>query len=490
MSFPKGFLWGGATAANQLEGAWNEDGKGVSISDISTGGSAKQSKRFTPVFEEGTYYPSHVAIDHYHRYKEDIKLFAEMGFKVYRFSINWTRIYPTGFEDEPNEKGLAFYDDLIDECNKYNIEPLITLCHYEIPFEIVKKYKGFASRETIDLFMKYVTTVFERYKGKVKYWLTFNEINNGTNPVGGPLALGVLGDTENASEFIHPVNDDPEVRFQALHHTFVASALAVIIGHQIDPNFKIGCMQIMATSYALTPDPKDQILNQQYNHIMNWFCSDVQCRGAYPRYMNRYFKEHNINIKMLPGDTEILRDGHVDFYTCSYYMSFCQTTHDNREEVAGNMMGGTANPYLKASDWGWQIDPIGLRYALNEIYDRYQMPIMVVENGLGAYDEKGEDGMVHDTYRIDYLRQHIEQMKEAVEDGVDLIGYTSWGCIDLVSASTGEYAKRYGYIYVNKFDDGSGNFSRERKESFYWYKKVIETNGEDLTDVDTTNLRP
>ncbi len=480
MSFPKGFLWGGATAANQLEGAWNEDGKGVSISDISTGGTATKSKRITPHLEEGTYYPSHVAVDHYHYYKEDIKLFAEMGFKVYRFSIAWTRIYPTGFEDEPNEKGLAFYDSLIDECRKYNIEPLITLSHYEIPWEIVKRNDGFYSRETIGLFTKYCKTVLERYKGKVKYWLTFNEINAATQPFGGFLGTGILNEKEKPTEFLDPV-DIPEKRFQALHHEFVASALVVKMAHEIDPNYMVGCMQAYSTSYALTPDPADEILNQQYTRIMDWFCSDVQCRGYYPTYMNRYFKEHNITIKMEPEDEKILREGTVDYYTFSYYMSICQTTHsDEVKSIGGNLIGGTANPYLKASDWGWQIDPIGLRYTLNEIYDRYQLPLMVVENGLGAYDQKSEDGKIHDDYRIDYLRQHIQQMGEAIEDGVDLRGYTTWGCIDLVSASTGEYAKRYGFIYVNRFDDGTGDFSREKKDSFYWYKKVIASNGEDL----------
>ncbi|MGX8680835.1 MAG: glycoside hydrolase family 1 protein, partial [bacterium] len=364
----------------------------------------------------------------------------------------------------------------------YGIEPLITISHYETPFEMVKKFNGFAGREAIDCYVKYCKAIFERYKGKVKYWLTFNEINNGTNPVGGYLALGVLNELEKPTEFEHP-KDDPQARFQALHHCFVASALAVKMAHEIDPNYQVGCMQIMATSYALTPDPADQILNQQHNHRMNWFCSDVQCRGAYPRYMKRYFKENNIDTSFIKeGDAEILAAGPVDFYTCSYYMSFCQTVHtEGTGEVAGNMMGGVANPYLKATDWGWQIDPIGLRFSLNEIYDRYQKPIMVVENGMGAYDKVEDDGMVHDDYRIDYLRQHIAQMGEAVEDGVDLIGYTTWGCIDLVSASTGEYAKRYGFIYVNKHDDGSGDFARSRKKSFYWYKKVIETNGEDLS---------
>ena len=483
MGFPKGFLWGGATAANQLEGAWNEDGKGVSISDISTGGSATQSKRITPVFEEGTYYPSRVAIDHYHRYKEDVALFAEMGFKVYRFSINWTRIYPTGMEDEPNEKGLQFYDNLIDELNKYNIEPLITICHYEVPFELVKKYNGFYSRETIDYFIRYCKTIFERYKGKVKYWLTFNEINNGTNPVGGFLALGVLNELEKPTEFVNP-KDDINIRYQALHHTFIASAKAVQLAHEIDPNYKVGCMQIFCTSYPLTPNPVDVTKNLKFYQRMNWYCSDVQCRGYYPSYAKRYWKENGIEIKMEEGDADILKAGPVDFYTCSYYMSFCQTVKEDAEGTAGNMMEGTVNPYLTSTDWGWQIDPEGLRIGLNEIYDRYQIPIMVVENGMGAYDKKDEDGKVRDTYRIDYLRRHIAAMREAVDDGVDLIGYTPWGCIDLVSASTGEYAKRYGMIYVNKFDDGTGDFSRERKESFFRYQKVIKTNGEDLSDVD------
>ncbi len=478
MSFPEGFLWGGATAANQLEGAWDEDGKGVSISDISTGGSAGKSKRITPVLEDGTYYPSHVAIDHYHRYKEDIRLFAEMGFKVYRFSVNWTRIFPTGLEKEPNEKGLRFYEGVVDECLKYGIEPLITICHYEIPFELVKRYNGFAGRETIDCFIRYCRALFERFKGKVKYWLTFNELNNGTNPVGGFLALGVLNELEKPTVFQEP-KDVPEIRFQALHHAFVASAMAVRLAHEIDPDYRVGCMQIFCTSYPLTPKPEDTMANIEFYHRMNWFCADVQCRGYYPSYMKRYFRENKINVKMEPEDERVLQEGPVDFYTCSYYMSFCQTAGE-AESALGNMIQGAKNPYLKASDWGWQIDPVGLRVALNQIYDRYQLPIMVVENGLGAYDKKEADGSINDDYRIDYLRQHIKQMEEAVDDGVDLIGYTTWGCIDLVSASTGEYAKRYGFIYVNRFDDGTGDFSREKKKSFDWYKRVIASNGKEL----------
>lgn len=479
MPFKKDFLWGGATAANQLEGGWDVDGKGISCSDICTGGNSTTSKRMTPVLEEGTFYPSHEAIDHYHHYKEDIALFAEMGFKVYRFSIAWTRIFPTGEESEPNEAGLTFYENIIDECLKYHIEPLITISHYEVPFALTKKYNGWASREMIELFMNYCRAIFTRYKGKVKYWLTFNEINSATMPMGGFLSQGILNEKEKTTTFMDQV-DVPQYRYQGLHHQFVASAKAVQLAHEIDANYQVGCMQIYATTYPLTCNPSDILEAQKNNHKMNYFCGDVQVRGYYPSYMARFFKENNITIDMKDGDVEILKNGTVDFYTFSYYMSVCATADKTKLGTGGNIMGGANNPYLKASDWGWQIDPQGLRYTLNEIYDRYQIPLMVVENGLGAYDKIEEDGSIKDGYRIDYLRQHIEQMEEAVEDGVDLIGFTPWGCIDLVSASTGEMAKRYGFIYVEKYDDGSGDFSRRKKESFDWYKKVIATNGEDL----------
>ncbi|MEG0276205.1 MAG: glycoside hydrolase family 1 protein, partial [Coprobacillus sp.] len=360
MSFPKGFLWGGATAANQLEGGWQEGGKGVSCPDICTGGSHTQSKRITPVLEEGIFYPSHDAIDHYHRFREDVKLFAEMGFKVYRFSIAWTRIFPTGEESEPNEAGLKFYEDLIDECLKYNIEPLITISHYEVPFALTKKYNAWSSREMIDIYLKYCEAIFTRYKGKVKYWLTFNEINSATMPMGAFLSQGILNETEKTTDFMSQV-DVPQLRFQGLHHQFLASAKAVQLAHKIDPNYQVGCMIVYATSYALTCNPDDIILNQQTNHIMNNFCSDVQCRGYYPSYMNRYFKEHNIEIKKEAGDDEILKAGPVDFYTFSYYMSVCQSADPDKTKGQGNIMGGVNNPYLKASDWGWQIDPKGLR---------------------------------------------------------------------------------------------------------------------------------
>ena len=475
--FRNDFLWGGATAANQMEGAWNVDGKGPSILDMCTNGSHKVPKRITSVLEENTRYPSHEAIDFYHHYEEDIALFAEMGFRCFRFSINWTRIYPTGEESKPNEKGLEFYDKVIDCCAKYHIEPLITLSHYEMPYALVEKYNGWSDRICIECFERYCHTVFKRYKDKVKYWLTFNEINAGTMQFGDVQSTGLA---KGYSGVIEELENSYQDRYQALHHQFVASARVVKYAHEHYPDFKMGNMICFVTSYAYTCNPKDILLAQEQMRKMNWYCSDVMVRGEYPAYADRFWREHDISLKMEDGDLEILKEGTVDFYTLSYYMSNCVSIDPNVEQVTGNVVGGVKNPYLKASDWGWQIDPEGLRYSLNEIYDRYRIPIMVVENGLGAYDTLEDDGTIKDDYRIDYLRCHIEQMKEAVKDGVDLIGYTPWGCIDLVSASTGEMAKRYGFIYVEKYDDGTGDLTRRKKKSFEWYKEVIASNGETL----------
>lgn len=474
--FRNDFLWGGAVAANQFEGAWDVDGKGPSVSDMCTNGSHTSPKWLTTKIRPDRLYPSHEAIDFYHHYEEDIALFAEMGFKTFRLSINWTRIYPTGMEPAPSEKGLAFYDKVFDCCKKYGIEPLVTLSHYELPYALVEKCNGWESRACIGYFETYCKTVFERYKDKVKYWLTFNEINMGTLPMGAVLSTGTVRGYEGP---LTEIPDEKQVRFQALHHMFVASARVIKYAHDKYPHFKLGNMVSFLPSYPATCDPADILAAQHQMNIMNWFCSDVQARGEYPYYMKRYFEENDIVIKKEDGDVEILRNGTIDFYTFSYYMTNCITTHPN-VQGDGSLFSGFKNPYLHSSDWGWQIDPQGLRYALNEIYARYALPMMVVENGLGAYDKKDEDGKIHDSYRIDFLRQHIAQMREAVMDGVDLMGYTPWGCIDLVSATTGEMAKRYGFIYVNKFDDGTGDLSRERKDSFYWYKKVIESNGEEL----------
>ena len=478
-TFREDFLWGGATAANQYEGAWDADGKGPSVSDMCTNGSHTSPKRVTPVFEEGTLYPSREATDFYHHYEEDIALFAEMGFKTFRMSINWTRIFPTGMEKEPNEKGLEFYDKVFDECKKHGIEPLVTISHYEMPYALIEKYNGWEGRECIEYFENYCKAIFDRYKDKVKYWLTFNEINSGTMPMGAVLSTGTI---KGYSGPLTEVPDKPQERFQALHHQFVASAKVVKYAHENYPQFKMGNMICFITTYPYTCNPDDIIECQKQMQITNWYCSDVMVRGEYPYYAQRYFEEKNIEIKMEPGDLDILKEGTVDFYTFSYYMTNCVSVdpETNAQQSSGNLIGGVKNPYLKASDWGWQIDPKGLRYTLNEIYGRYNIPLMVVENGLGAYDKLEEDGSIHDGYRIDYLREHISEMKEAVKDGVDLMGYTPWGCIDLISASTGEMAKRYGFIYVNKYDDGTGDLGRRKKDSFDWYKKVIASNGEDL----------
>lgn len=478
LKMPEGFLWGGAVAANQFEGGWNEDGKGISVADMCTNGSPDYPKRITRKIQPDCLYPSHEASDFYHRYEEDIALMGEMGFKVFRLSINWTRIFPTGMEKEPNEKGLEFYDKVFACCKKHGIEPLVTISHYEMPYALVEKYNGWYSREVIELFLNYCKVLFERYKDDVKYWLTFNEINAGTNHV-----LGAMISLGTAQGYEGPCVQGPSdltVRYQALHHQLVAGAKAVIYAHEHYPQFQMGNMICFLTRYPFTCDPEDVLACQAEMRRLNWFCSDVMCKGEYPFYAQRFFEEKRIVIKEEPGDAEILKKGTVDFYTHSFYQTSCITTHSGAKTSAGNMGGGVKNPYLESSEWGWQIDAKGLRYVLNEIYERYRLPIMVVENGLGARDQVESDGKVHDPYRIDYLRRHIEEMKEALHDGVNLIGYTPWGCIDLVSASTGEMSKRYGFVYVDKNDDGTGTLDRIRKDSFYWYQEVIRTNGENL----------
>ena len=417
-----------------------------------------------------------VAIDFYHRYKEDIKLFAEMGFKVFRLSIAWSRIFPMGDEEQPNEKGLAFYDAVFDECHKYGIEPLVTISHYETPLHLSKEYDGWVNRKMIGFYEKYVRTIFGRYKEKVKYWLTFNEINCGTMPLGGYLGLGILN--EGTTDFMNQ-KDDPQLRFQGLHHQFIASAKAVKLGHEINPDFKIGCMLARMQAYPATCNPDDVMEEIKKDHE-NLFFSDVQVRGKYPSYAKHFFKENNIELEIADGDLEILEKYPVDFMSFSYYMSSIARKQKSGEETAGNLILSELNPYLEASDWGWQIDPVGLRITLNKLYDRYQVPLMVVENGLGALDKVEEDGSIHDQYRIDYLESHVKQMYEAIEDGVDLMGYTWWGCTDLVSASTSEMSKRYGFVYVDADDQGNGSFDRSRKDSFFYYKDLIATRGANI----------
>ncbi|WP_061911051.1 glycoside hydrolase family 1 protein [Streptococcus cristatus] len=475
--FPKDFLWGGATAANQYEGAYNVGGKGLSIQDVTPkGGIPAKIGDLNPIITE---LPTAdnlklEGIDFYHRYKEDIALFAEMGFKVFRTSIAWSRIFPNGDELEPNEEGLQFYDNVFDELAKYGIEPLVTLSHYETPLHLARKYNGWINRDLIAFYERYVRTVFNRYKDKVKYWLTFNEINSVLH---APfMSGGISTPMEELSK---------QDLYQAVHHELVASALATKVGHEINPNFKIGCMVLAMPAYPMTPKPEDVLAAREFEN-QNYLFSDIHARGKYPAYIQRFFKENGIKIDFAPGDKELLAENTVDFISFSYYMSIVQA-HDpeNYHSGRGNLLGGISNPYLESSEWGWQVDPIGLRLVLNNLYDRYQLPLFIVENGLGAKDVlvDGIDGpTVNDDYRIDYLKKHLQQVGEALEDGVELLGYTTWGCIDLVSASTAEMSKRYGFIYVDRHDDGSGTLKRYKKKSFYWYKDVIESNGESLYD--------
>ena len=491
MGFPKGFLWGGAVAANQCEGAYLEDGKGLSVPDMLLGGDVNTPRTFLPKTDPEAFYPSHEAVDFYHHYKEDIALFAEMGWKVFRLSINWGRIFPNGDDEEPNEAGLAFYDKVFDECHKHGMEPLVTLCHYEIPWNIVTKYNGFSDRRVIDMFVKYATTCMKRYKDKVKYWLTFNEINiacMGEGGIGNLYGLGLMDPEDVNADHRIPLNElksNEQIMFEALHNEFVASARTVIEGHKINPDFMIGNMIAHTTLYPLTPNPKDILAAFDEDNFKNNFCGDVQVRGEYPSFIFRYFKEHNIDTSYITEeDKKALAEGTVDYIGFSYYMTNVvdsTVTKDVSKSTDGSSEHSVKNPYIKESDWGWAIDPEGLRYALNMFYERYEKPLFIVENGFGAIDVKEEDGSCHDPYRIDYLRAHIEEMKKAVEeDGVDLMGYTPWGCIDCVSFTTGEMKKRYGFIYVDMDDDGNGDLHRARKDSFYWYQKVCQSNGEEL----------
>ncbi|MCD8069268.1 MAG: family 1 glycosylhydrolase [Lachnospiraceae bacterium] len=490
--FPKGFYWGGATAANQCEGGWNEDGRGPAKTDVTTGGTATTPRYATYIDKDGnpgkaagfghmgkipegaTYavldgylYPNHIGCDFYHHYKEDIALFAEMGFKMYRMSISWSRIFPKGIEEEPNQKGIEFYRNVFLELKKYGIEPLVTISHYDTPLYIETELGGWSNKEVIDLFDKFTEVLFKEYKGLVKYWLTFNEIN---------CLL--------AFKNMMPSDDKEGLRdsYQQLHNQFMASAKAVVRAHEIDPDYQVGCMLCGLVSYPWTCDPKDVIKNMVSMQESFYYCGDIMVKGYYPAFAKRMWKEDGVELVWADGEAEILKAGKVDFFSFSYYNTSCVTTHDFTDQAgSGNLTMGAKNPYLKYSDWGWSTDPDGLRYFLNELYSRYELPLMVVENGLGAIDKVEEDGSIHDDYRIDYLAQHVDAMAQAIEDGVDLIAYTTWGCIDLVSAGTGEMRKRYGFIYVDMDDNLQGTMARSRKDSFYWYKKVIETNGEDVS---------
>ncbi|MCR4855382.1 MAG: family 1 glycosylhydrolase [Erysipelotrichaceae bacterium] len=488
--FPENFLWGGATSAMQIEGGYGSSNRGLNINDVNTAGSKSSPRMTTTVDQKGAredypmfskdlpsgsrmalfddaYYPNLKAIDFYHRYKEDIAMLAEMGLKVFRMSIMWSRLFPNGNEEKADQEGLNFYHAVFRELRKHDIEPLVTIWHSEDPVWLVNEIGGWNNREMISHFDRYAETVLREYKGEVRYWLTFNELNNGI------MFLDWIKGSEDRKE-------RAQATFQQLHHKLLASAHAVKMAHEIDPENRIGCMIAYTVNYPLTPDPKDIVLQMETAQWLNFLTGDVQVRGRYPYFTQKFLDREGVTISMEAGDMETLADGKVDFFSFSYYSSSCVTTRDDYEVSGGNFTMGAKNPYLKYSEWGWAMDPQGLRYALNEIYSRYQIPVIIVENGLGAVDRIEEDGSIHDTYRIEYLREHIGAVKEALEDGVDVFGYCSWGCIDEISAASGQMNKRYGFIHVDLDDEGNGSLERRRKDSFFWYKKVISSNGEDL----------
>ena len=466
MRFPENFLWGGALAANQCEGAYLEDGKGLSQQDVMPKGVRG------PVTPEPTADNLKlVGTDFYHRYKEDIALLAEMGFKVLRFSIAWSRIYPNGNELVPNELGLQFYDNVIDECLKHNIQPLITLSHYEMPLHLCKKYDGFRSREVIDFFVRYVRTVIGRYHSRVKYWLTFNEIN--VTLVSPLLGAGVMTPKAELTE---------QDKFQTAHHQLVASALATKVAKEIDPSIQVGCMAASAPRYPMTCAPEDMMTMVTSQQELDYFIH-VHCTGEYPYYAHRMWREKGVELNITEQDRRALKHT-VDFISFSYYSSKVVAFDESKYQMAnGNIMRGLRNPYVPYSDYNYPIDPEGLRFILNYLYDHFHKPLFVAENGVGARETLVEENgslTVLDQHRIDFCRGHIEAMGRAIEDGVEVMGYTAWGPIDCVSAASAEMTKRYGFVYVDCNQDGTGTLNRYRKKSFYWYKQVIASNGSDL----------
>lgn len=482
--FPKGFLWGGAIAANQAEGAWNLDGKGMSVADVAMYKPSLDVKDYVSQWHvspeqieeamksnDTRQFPKRRGVDFYHRYKEDLALFSELGLKSLRISIAWTRLYPQGTETTPNQAGIDFYQKLFKEMRRLKIEPIVTLSHYEMPLYLVNHYDGWVSRELVTLFVRYAKTCFENFGKYVKYWLTFNEIDSVfRHPF---TTVGVV-------EEKYPSKEEAEAAiYQALHHQFVASSLATKYAHEMIPGAQVGCMLTRTLAYPLTANPEDVLLAQRHNRD-NYFYSDVQVFGEYPLFMKAYLKEKNIQIKKIEGDDAILKQYTVDFVSFSYYMSMIKSVNEeSMEKVGGNLITSVKNPFLATSEWGWQVDPVGLRIALIDLYDRYRLPLFVVENGIGSFDTL-ENGSIHDSYRIDYFSKHFEQINLACKEGVEMLGYTSWGCMDIVSASTSQMSKRYGFIYVDADDWGNGTYDRFKKDSFYWYQKVIETNGAEL----------
>ena len=479
--FPQSFLWGGASAPAQFEGGYNEGGRGKSHLDYvdfiapkdrqnshSTDGLSYERFKYNLEHEDSLNFPNRRGSDFYHRYKEDIALMAQMGFKVFRMGISWSRIYPTGYEDKPNKEGLDFYHRVFKELHKYGIEPLVSLIHYENPVTLTIDLNGWENPKMIDLFVKYAKTVIDEYKDEVKYWLGFNEINACLdNPY---ISAGMFCEKSQRNYL--------SCCYQALHHQLVAQAIAANYLHKVAPDALIGTMIARLECYSHTCDPEDEMATLIEDQI-NCSFLDIMCRGKYPKTLLNYFKKNDVEIDFVDDYEKILKEGTVDFISFSYYMSYVISSKDETKNNPGNLIKSLTNPYLKKSEWGWAIDPLGLRITLNRLYDKYQLPLFITENGLGAKDVL-ENGTVNDDYRIAYLRDHLKAIKEAINDGVDVMGYTSWGCIDLVSASMTEMTKRYGYVYVDADDYGNGTYDRYPKKSFYWYKDIIASNGENL----------
>ena len=475
MELKEDFLWGGSLSANQIEGSWNVDGKGPAIMDYVTAGSYQREREVTDDIESNKVYPSHTGIDFYHRYKDDIKLLAELGLKALRISIDWSRIFPLGDEEKPNQKGLDYYHDVIDTILSYGIEPIVTLYHFEMPIHIVKKYNSWMDRKTIDLYLHFCEVVMKSFQGKVKYWVTFNETNH-MDP-----------QSENSDLFTYMITGlkysklpNPKQMIATMsYHIILASVKAVALAHEIDKNNQVGCVFGLTAVYPRNCHPNN-VMNAFLEMEKDYYQVDAMVQGKFPSYKIAEYEKLGIYLDITESDCEDFCKGTLDFIGINYYMSNV-ARYEGDDDQEETIFGNVQNPYLQTSDWGWAIDGVGLRYILNYTYHRYGLPLMITENGLGAVDRKDEHHHIADDYRIQYLQTHIKEMKKAiVEDHVECIGYLTWAPIDLVSLTTGEMKKRYGFIYVDKQDDGSGDLSRYKKKSFEWFQAIIKDNAKQL----------
>lgn len=467
----RSYLIGGAISAQQAEGGFNSHGFGDSVSDHMT--ALTDGKRYiSKKILDKYHYPAHHGIRFFEHYEEDFKLFAELGLESFRLSISWAKLFPTGTEKSPSKEGLEFYHNILDQCVKYNIEPIVTICHNDMPMNLALEYGGWNSRELIDFYITYATCIFKEYKHKVKYWITFNELNGAMLEGIGMYLIGNFDQCDEVFD-MHKIEDDPQIRLQSLHHMFLASAKAISLGREINKSFKFGSMFLGYVSYPETCKPEDQITALQNETVFLDYCADVMIGGEYSKVAKKYLERNNIRLDIEKNDLEELQKGTVDFYSFSYYSSTTTSYENKSDSVYGNLIVGGKNPHLKTTDWNWSMDPIGLEYFLLKTYSKYKIPMMVVENGLGAKDQVEESGEVNDNYRIEYIDSHLDAVNRAVEQGVEVISYTMWGVIDIVSASTGQMSKRYGVIYVDVDDDGNGNYKRKKKKSFEWYKNKI-----------------